>query len=500
MASELLKTFKKIESGRKKCIDSLNSINIPTPEDATLDAIADYIKRAPGEVDPIKDQHMWVRPKEWINTEELLLNAPILEGYTPFCIYLLHARRPNTDVVLRALKLPSSATYSYIRDAYYMSDGTFITHTNTSSDTTITHTWDITKDIETGLGYKLRYIIVYANNSILAQQKTAWNYGRIIDYSIGQDLLEITALNPKPEYRNTMCVPKRDTKSLNLYRIHFLDCDLAISASGSPSDCANAIREIRLDKSGDLTIDNGYGCICRGQIYSNYDFSNIQLTLPNAKKITMGSSSSNDYMCCRYAYMPKAEELLQLKSGSTNYNNLYVTDITAPRLHTFTHQISGPLELYNSLPSVKNEQNLRVHSYWGMDKFYYKKDTIENELIPYQSRAIYNDTVERLTNTTVMSGYIVSIILPKVTKIDLEQIFTSSSAKYITELILGEGFKSSLNISETHLPTLNILELINKLADVTNEAGVYTLTLGTLANYMTEDELKIATDKGWVIK
>jgi len=500
MASELLKTFAKIESGRRKCIDSLNSINIPTPEDVTLDALADYIKRAPGEIDPRKEQHMWARPKEWTNTEELLLNAPVLDGYTPFCVYLLQARRPSTDIILRALKVPSSASGSYIRDAYYMSDGTFVTHTNTSLDTTITHTWDVTKDIETGLGYNLRYIIVYANDSILAKQKTAWNYGKSTDYSIGQGLLEITALNPKPEYRNTMGVPKRDANSLNLYRIHFLDSDLAINTSNSPSTCANAVREIRLDKSGDLTIDGGYGCICRGQIYSNYNFSNIQLTIPNAKKITFGSGSSNDYMCCRYAYMPKAEELLQLRAGSTNYNNLYITDITAPRLHTFEHEITGPLELFNSLPSIKNKQNLHVNSHWGMDRFYYKKDTLENELIPYQSIAIYNDTVERLTNTTVISSYIVSIILPKVTRIDLESIFTGTSAKYLTELILGENFKSSLDISETHLPTLNILELINKLADVTNEDEVYTLTLGTLADYMTDDELKIATNKGWVIK
>lgn len=71
----------------------------------------------------------------------------------------------------------------------------------------------------------------------------------------------------------------------------------------------------------------------------------------------------------------------------------------------------------------------------------------------------------------------------------------------IRELNLPEDWNvSGLNIEYLTLYKESLLDILDKLADVTEEEGTYTLKLGTNnSSRLTAAELQVATDKGWTI-
>ena len=226
---KLYETFTKIESGRKKCIDSLRARNVLINNDANFDAIAESIRYAIDELDVVKDQHMWQRPEEWIDTENLLLNAPAIDGYTAFAVYLLYDQSSTMD-----LKLSSASSSYYAYDAYYLSDGTIYT-TEKDGTNTITHTWDKTKDIDTTLGYKLRYAIEYVMNNKIEKMNNYYStvyFGDNDQLGIGKALLEVTARNLSTNNYTYLEIPnciKSGVPINNVQRVHIVDRETQFS-------------------------------------------------------------------------------------------------------------------------------------------------------------------------------------------------------------------------------------------------------------------------------
>ena len=160
---KLFDTFNKIERGRQMCVEALNNKNIETPADASLNTIAEKIKGTyVGPTNFINENHIWTRPQEWINTEEIFLNAPEVEGCVPFVLYLL---QDNRDSITVRLTSPHRKQSQVCAHTYYMSDGTFMKYVD--EDTTnymdFTHTWDKSKDIKFSLKMTFCGILLYRN-------------------------------------------------------------------------------------------------------------------------------------------------------------------------------------------------------------------------------------------------------------------------------------------------------------------------------------------------
>lgn len=496
MASELLKTFKKIEQDRIKCISNLNGVGIDTPDDASLSAIAGKIlEKAPGtkfEDNPL----IWKRPEDWPDTKKLLLNAPVVEGYTPVALFLLHDNRDTITLSITG----QSVSSVYASDYYYLSDGTFVEQPSGNSMSQVTHTWDKTKDIETTLGYNLRYVITYAKNS-----KTVNSVAKLFDnvIGVGISLLEMVY---NPIYGNvTWKIPTRQTSpnyTLNLLRLHILESpegeeDIDFCTSNS-SHLYHTIREIELEHKGTLHIE-------RHNFSRGFETAgcNAKLIAKNLKGI-FRDTTYGVALNFSYIYAPELEEI----KGTKGYTTLSASSIYAPKLKSInTGTTSVGRESFNRLPLLQNMSDYSCVSIITAQEYSNKlfSSLVVDELssVPngFGSQCLYNKYIKKLSfvSPIVSSSGRNRFIFPNLKEITLDTTFNSN---YLYELIIGEGFKSNLNLSSVlYLTTINMLDILNKLADVTNEETTYTLTLSTsLKNILSEQELAIATNKGWIIE
>lgn len=503
---KLYETFAKIDGGRKKCIDSLNNMGVSTSSDATFDSISNNIMKVNIDaIDITKKEHMWQRPEEWIDTEEVLRNAPKIDGYTPFALYLLQDNRPNIELTLTRLGSGYNSIYAH---AYYMSDGSFLTHESTNSETKVTHTWDTTKDIVTGLHYNLRYVIAYVWDTLLSSTVSYIEFGKTSGLTaIGDSLLELVGGNLNDNRTdNRLNIPARTDGILNVQRIHTLDYMFSIRV---PSSAYNSVREIQIDYAGQYNFGKvPYEFFYYQDYRRNNQASSIKLILPNITKMTSsyGNSSASIFPC--YVYAPKLTNLT-----INSYGTWYPYYMYAPELATINGNNPGsyslnifPSRLWD-LPLVTDKENIKISTTAVMEylnELFYRRTDVSGNLpnITKDYVLLYNNTIEEITDTSMLSNFQPNcIVLPALRKVAYSDMFASTSYNMVTEFIIGKDFKSNLNISHMiSLPTINILDILYKLADVTNEEETYTLTLGTkLLSILSDDEKAIATNKGWVL-
>lgn len=493
---KLLDTFKKIDSDRIKCIDSLNTIGIPTDYNATLSTVATKIKEPVGGYNIVKEQHMWERPLEWIDTKSLLLNAPKIEGYTAFAIHLLHDNRSTIS-----LSLATKDNYSAY-DGYYLSDGTLITYEEIGSRT-VEHTWDTTKDIQTTLGYNLRYAIEYVYNDKITNKFINGTSTKKLSYQkqygIGISLLESvyntdvfngcsTTITINLMFRNS------STSIYNIQRVHIMG-DVPTNFSGT---YIHSIKELQIDKSGSVRYEY--------YMHGSYTQQHTKILIPNATELTVGSGNSSDILYAVYLYIPNVKRIIKYR----NYNDISTVYLYAPRVEECTCNnvtINPESMKYISHPSGFHKLTVSSSSNTYLDQLLYNWDSDNITLGTNSSLdgfSWYSTYITKINDVTVPSyRRCVKIYFPNLTEVAINTIFKDNSyMAYITSLTVGNNFKSSLYISHmTGLPTIDILDLINKLADVTNEEKTYTLTLGTtLLALLSDEEKAIATNKGWVIE
>ena len=89
-----------------------------------------------------------------------------------------------------------------------------------------------------------------------------------------------------------------------------------------------------------------------------------------------------------------------------------------------------------------------------------------------------------------------TIIVPSLSSISNKEAFNFEG---LTNLEVGNGFNSSINLNKTILSKTSILNLFDNLAEVSTGSGL-TVTLGPrLLHFLTDEEKAIATNKGWVL-
>lgn len=491
MASDLLKTFKKIDLDRKLMIQLLNGSGLNIPEDGSFSDIIDALTT----FEPSNEFDIsltWTRPSYWPDSKEILNEAPHYEGYFPYAVAIM-------DDSLDSVVFPLSSRLA--ARLIYTSDGTLYQYQNV--DEGIEHTWDKTKDIIIDEENPMRYVILYANASI------ASNRGYPICYSYGtyNDIHSPLYNSNKEDKGWGNCIvewlldirdsiPDPTGTSLNSYHI-----SLPYNNSNNTNSKVSSITisEVALTKLqlGDFVNPDKYYSLryLNTSINSNSSsgFSEAKLstyintnlrtynTIPTARSVTyvefptMVTVANNNSTHCGSLSCN-----LRLPNAEMFGNNcrLYAKNIYAPKLKTIT---SNTLYIRSSilyLPSLESSLT-----------------TILNYIIP----------IVILPNLKTLQGKIAgsadyniahTILVPNLLSVSDKEAFNFEG---LTNLEVGKDFSSSINLNKTSLSKTSLLNLLNNLAEVPVENGL-TVTLGNRILYsLTEEEKAIATNKGWVI-
>ena len=160
MASELLKAFEKIESGRKSMINALRVKNTGIKDNASFIELSGYIGNVPyselvcNEIERPK----WTRPSYWPDTHNILAEAEMRDSLTPTTIVLVEVYDVLTaDSTTFPAKANASGYHSQTNASGVLtSDGAWYDLTSASA----THTWDETQYIIID-GHKFRWYIYY---------------------------------------------------------------------------------------------------------------------------------------------------------------------------------------------------------------------------------------------------------------------------------------------------------------------------------------------------
>lgn len=489
MASNLLKTFKKIDIDRKLIIQLLNSSGLSIPENGSFSDIIDALTtfELPNE---FNINIGWVRPSYWPDSKEILNNAPSYEGYFPYAVALM-------DNTLDSVILPLSK--SVITKLIYTSDG--VTYRYNNVDEGIEHTWDKTKDIIIDANNPMRYVVLYGDLSKVS------NYGYPICYTSGS--------------YNDVSSP--------IYK-----------ANKEDKGWGNCIVEWLLDLRDNIpttTFSSTYRTTfpCNKSDGKNSKVASITISETVGKKIKTDSINNSDYFYnLRYLNTYANSN----SSGGFNGINLYTYINTGSNTHntlgtrdTVTYmEITNIINLANTNSSssgssvctvrLPNTESLdRNCSIYAKTIYAPKLKMINNNPLRIYSNILYLPLLETaavnilsyiipiviLPNLKTLNNKIAAnqdsspahtIIVPSLSSISDKEAFNFEG---LINLEVGNGFNSSINLNKTTLSKTSILNLFNNLAEVSTGSGL-TVTLGPrLLHYLTDEEKAIATNKGWVL-
>ena len=490
MASNLLKTFKKIDIDRKLIIQLLNGSGLSIPENGSFNDIIDALTTF--EVSNEFDINIgWVRPSYWPDSKEILNNAPSYEGYFPYAVALM-------DNTLDSIIMPLSK-YGATK-LIYTSDGATYRYNNV--DEGIEHTWDKTKDIIIDENNPMRYVVLYGDLSKVS------DYG----YPICSTSMSYTTVS-SPIYKAN----KEDKGWGNCIVEWFLDLrdNIPKATSGTTHDiafpCTNPDR--KNTKVASITISKTVAE--KLKINRIYDHANLYNLRYLNTSVNANSSAGFDGVNL-YTY---------INTGSNTYNTLNTNrTVTYMELTNMINVING-----NSATSGSYSCNLRLPNAesFGQNCNLYartlyapKLKTINNNSLSISSNLLYLPELES-SLTSVLYNIIPIVILPNLKTLQ-GRIASSSNLRYPAHTILvpslssisdkeafnfeglvnlevGNGFNSSINLNKTTLSKTSILNLFDNLAEV-SAADNLIVTLGSrLLYYLTEEEKAIATNKGWVL-
>ena len=461
---KLYKAFMGIDAARKHCIQNLRQGGVTINDDATLDEVATKILEGPN---PSSYGELWTRPQEWVDTESILDNAPVHEGYKAYAIVLLD---DETDTI-------SLDFYNrYCLDGYHLSDGTWLAQ-DTDSKVTQTHTWDKSKDITTTLPYKQRYVIQYAKvdvpRSITALNSNSNNYDlytnalELVTANITVSDLNITNSSimsyeiPKTANSTLSYKLKRIVINLINFKVYFYQLK------------EHDLKEFIINE--DVTIDafnsNFYSLshllINKNVILNTNLIPNaVLIELPDV--VTINNTGSGDLtVTADYFNAPNLEQAPLMLVGLININ--------APKL-------MSAINLTNIRARALYLPELTTLKMYSAD--------IVGDLKQYKL------CCPKLINLAGNVKYASIVQFDVLTTIAIDDVLNSN---YLKELRVGNGFNHSLNLSSCqYLSKASVLDLFNKVATVTEGQSIQLHT--NVKNNLTEDELAIATNKGWVIK
>lgn len=488
MASELLKTFQKIESGRQLQITKARELGNVVQDNASLSDLASYIQR-PGNVVKnrvYKDLPVWERPKEWVDGKSILRNAEIIEDMMAGAFVLVKVNDPDNPTTTL---YPTSDTSNYKGsgcDGYLMSDGTWY---NTATGQT--HTWnpeyamvvpdgDLAGTYYWYLGYYKK-----ANRASYTEQfghaseiiLGIVNYGHAENVSsrcltgrnTGYGALINFEVLPESNIRTLSAGNLAYEDGFNLSNIRHIDFG-PITKLGSPSYSTSSqsfkfespyLRE--LDLTG-ITIN----------MATNYPSPHIGVLI-DPRYLKVFKCDTNVLVTARYPlsnmeefYLPNGE-LRFMPYESANVGNAYVPFIV-PQTDKF---IIGSFE--RTYPD-----NWIAAGATNLSQLRTAKSSYSSHLC---------DGHPLITTINLHSSHMVS-----------GTPVVGENSPSLSVINVNDGWDKSINFSNCDLTHGCLIDIFDKLYDYTGTSNTRALTIGEHnIDKLTEDELKTATDKGWSV-
>lgn len=501
MASNLLKTLQNLENSRQKCIANAKTANLDTYPNMGFPEIANLFLKQNNN-SPLSALPDWERPSDWWDTKTILANAAPRDGLYPAYIVLIDDYEDTTS-----FSKATTAHQKLQHDGILTSDGAWYT------DADFTHTWDKTKDKVCSLGYKTRYFIVYVTDAkahSTASIKPELAYFRCLEVVWG-NVNKIDVI---------FSIKRSNFNYGNVYLLNFetLDTCLAdnIASDNTFADCIN--------------LRNVYLPTVKNIMYYTTSFSYCgklkRLEFPKLE--TLNIAAGGNFI----AYANSLEEisfpkLITVRSTNSLPINCYnLKKLYMPELVTCSDYIGEECdnlkEIY--IPKLKSAPYIgyRCHALEVIEAPLWEGGVVGS--MCYSLKEVYLPNLKTLGNSSFSNTYCLSKVeLPSLTAIN-GSIFQSSAIEEFTfpetlttfsditssfsscpnlrKLNLFEGWKfSGLKLTNCRsLEKESIIDMLNKLADVTAEEGTYTLTLGeTNLAKITAEEVAIGTNKGWTI-
>jgi hypothetical protein len=471
MASNLLRTLQKIENGRLGLINAYNSKGFNLPNNSSFSDIIGCINNVPEDYLSYKSvvRQKWVRPIEWPDSYSIFNNAEDRDGLHAGIYVLQEVYTRFTPETTTFKKKSNTASWDEKTnaDAVLTSDGSW--YSLTSAD--VTHTWDASKYIESN-GHKYRWYMYY--------------------------------------YTSTL----QSTLNLNIVDNHAI--------------------EVFIGKCCTSTL--GYG-ICNGLRIRNFE---VQGDI-----YRMHTNNTSGKKCC---VMPMLEHLYLAKINywmHTNYVDIfdgcffYLKSIDAPGVgNGTTGNYYLPIALTQQGPNVCE---LKLHANHKNAKLYLSAqnplydelieagyssiniadtyDVIDTKLAPVINDSNLNNgratTIKR--NSYYRNDSPIVVNRPNLTVLDLrtwgynhitlnaEPYFTIPyyNCPNINEIKLASNLKVRFDLTMIDVPVQILRDIIDSLIDISTMTDAVYMPVQlfgpeNLAK-LGEDEIAIATNKGWVI-
>lgn len=470
MANTVYNVLRGVNAARRNMVDIIKNKNIDITDDANFSTISTILDTLPENTGEIPGT--WPRPSYWPDTETILNECEDLiigtATYKPFALVLY---KTDCNKFIRPYFRTNGATVLQ----YKLSDGQVIA--GSSSTSVEEFDWDTTKDIEID-GHKFRYCILYMNNGQFSDNGVSQCYGTSDTYTATKnDVLEVIDRDNYTATGSSNGFTIAITDNLRSVIIHHTRT--AIASTGNQN------------KIIDSYINYATGSINTN--YTNFRYfvapyktsvSLNNITQPGyIRAINMAASTFN------FNYFIEGRTFEYFASNQESYTNLNVTGLKYFKPNPNGISVSS---LYDFRPGsfYASEYNI---IYLGSMKCNCIKPKVD-------LMGVIRCTGTKLfaLDTSSYSGTR-ELVLPNDIKISNPSTFLNINGLEI--LTLEEGFKvSGLVLSTSFFSKEALLDIIDKLADVTEEESTYTFTFGS-ANLekLTAAEIQVATDKGWTI-
>lgn len=467
MASNILNVLENVEKGRQNCIKNAKLANLPATDNMDIFNIGNLFLEQ-NNTEFIDPNTTWVRPSDWWDTKSILENAQNIEQdgviYHPAYIMLLCDY--DSETVLEK----DTSNMKTAGDAYIFSDEPNNLYVGGDQ----THTWDTSKDKPCSLGYKTRYIIVYMIETTNVQSVSLPSF-KVVELIFGN--MKISNSSSRGIYLNSnkyiqniegldnfQYYYQYNYSMTNLINLkHFKMNVTFIGQNSGFLDNATTLIEIQLP----ALTENRYpidfksfamkkiaipNLIKTGGLYFGNEHM-VSASLPNLETST-GAICDNCKSLINI-YVPK------LRTTSSLCSNCYsIKTLSAPMLETVTNSICT--NCYNletiSLPALKELRGSACQYCYSLTEF------------------TFPNTFVSLGSATQFQGCI-----------------------NLKTINLITNWRWSLNVKDCPLYHECIIDMFNKLKDLTGENSL-TLTIGAnnLAK-VTDEEKLIANNKNWIL-
>ena len=469
MASNILNVLENVEKGRQNCIKNAKLANLPATDNMDIFNIGNLFLEQ-NNTEFIDPNTTWVRPSDWWDTKSILENAQDIEQdgvtYHPAYIMLIYNYDSTTTLEKNTSNMRTQG------DAYVFSDEPNNLYVGGDQ----THTWDASKDKPCSLGYKTRYIIVYMIETTNVQSVSLLPSFKVV---------ELIFSNIKFKYSFSIGIDLFNNKYIQ--NIEGLD---NFQYSYNCNDSMANLINLKHFKMNVTFIDQNSG-------FLYYATTLIEVQLP--------ALTENRYpLSFKSITMKKITIPNLIKTGGTPFNNEHMVSASLPNLETSTGSIcqdcKSLINIY--VPKLRTTSSLCNGCYSIKTLSAPMLETVTSNICAY----CYNlETVslpvlkELRGSDSFMNCYSLREFTFPNTFISLGKATQFPGCINLNTINLITNWRWSLNVKDCPLTHECIIDMFNKLKDLTGEDSL-TLTIGAnnLAK-VTDEEKLIATNKNWIL-